>query len=207
MPLTWHSFFLLAVPSPPTNVTAIAVSPYRIDLTWSPSENFNGPSVSYEVFWKVKSASINTFSAIYSECGSRSDSSNFSMVISTTEAGQEHYITVSSILTRLCAFSSLKAQFLSKRQKFLTQNIRDDCSDFCELFSGQGSIVELPIAQRQRRSDNHSFSTPEQPDIGGQFFHVSLIVMEISGRQFHSKLQSGVSRSKNTSICFSFFTV
>lgn len=85
------------MPSASVNVSAIAVTPYRIDITWGPPLVFNGPSVSYEVFWRVKGSSINTYSAIYSECGNLSTESEFSMVIGTTEAGQEHHMIVSDM--------------------------------------------------------------------------------------------------------------
>ncbi|XP_055926559.1 proto-oncogene tyrosine-protein kinase ROS-like isoform X2 [Argiope bruennichi] len=89
----------VGVPSQPVNVSAKAVTPYRIDVSWEPPFIPNGSPIFYEILLKVKNSTREfsllspTHTHIYFECGKES-STDLSASITTTESGKDHYITV-----------------------------------------------------------------------------------------------------------------
>ncbi|XP_054720908.1 proto-oncogene tyrosine-protein kinase ROS-like [Uloborus diversus] len=93
-------------PTQPTNVTAVVLTPFRIDVSWQPPLFPNGDLISYEIRLKVMqlSTKIALPPVIYSECGKPTRSDLF-MKINTTEAGKDHFITVRAYSSKCDMYS------------------------------------------------------------------------------------------------------
>ncbi|XP_042904175.1 proto-oncogene tyrosine-protein kinase ROS isoform X2 [Parasteatoda tepidariorum] len=81
------------VPSAPVNVTAKAMTPFKIEVTWEPPLFPNGYPISYGVQWKVFNSTKDSLLSIQPLCGLESNS-DLRATIETSEAGKDHYISV-----------------------------------------------------------------------------------------------------------------